>query len=390
VFGLTPVKTALVGISGIGGYHLELLHSLETVELVAGCDKWPEREPVAAAAARLAEWEVPLFDDIWVMLDQTPVEMVVIATPHPYHAPYTLGCLERDLHVLCEKPLTVLAGDALRVAELSKARKRHVAVDFQFTSYKHSRQLKEVIGNGDLGELREIVGVMEWMRLDSYYERSDWSGKRYYDDLPCWDGVLMNQAVHLVNSALQMGTAAPGFAVPQRLQAEMYRVHDIECEDLATIRADLGEATLTLYATTCCEADYRTSLEIIGTKGRASWDMERTVVRVDGKDELVFEEPSDRDAIHKNLVACLRGLEHEVYAPASEALKATATINGAYASAGRIPRRTRDQVAGLRELMDAAAEERKLLAEMPGVDWGEVGEVVEQADFATFAGLEDD
>jgi predicted dehydrogenase len=292
--------------------------------------------------------------------------------------------------VLCEKPLTVLAGDALRVAELAKTRKRHVAVDFQYASLPHSQQLKEMICSGDLGELREIVGVMEWMRLDSYYERSDWSGRRRYDGLPCWDGVLMNQAVHLVNSALQMGTAAPEFAVPQRLQAEMYRVHDIECEDLAALRADLGDATLHLYATTCCEADLPPTLDIIGTKGRASWDTDRAVVRIDGKDEIVLEEPSDRDAIHRNLIACLRGLEHEVYAPAGEALKATATINGAYVSAGRIPRRTRDQVAGLRELMDAAAEERKLLAEMPRVDWGQVGEVVEQADFATFAGLDDD
>lgn len=387
---MTPVKTALVGISGIGGYHRELLHSLETVELVAACDRWPEREPVAEAAARLEEWQVPLYQDIWAMLDEVEVEMVLLATPHPFHAPYTLGCLERDLHVLCEKPVTVLAADGLQVAQTAAKRQRHVAVDFQFASYAHSQQLKELICGGDLGELREIVGVMEWFRADSYYERADWSGRRYYDGLPCWDGVLMNQAVHLINSALQMGTTEAGFAVPERLQAEMYRVHDIECEDLASIRADLGEATLHLYATTCCDADYRTSLDIVGTKGRASWDTERAVVHIVGRDDIVLEEPSDRDAIHKNLLACIRGLERELYAPAEEAMKATLTINGAYISAGSIPRRTWEDIAGLRDLMDAAAEERKLLAEMPGVGWGQVGEVVEQAEFTSFAGLADD
>ncbi len=387
---MTPVKTALVGISGIGGYHRELLHTLDTVELVAACDRWPEREPVAQAAAKLEEWQVPLYQDLWKMLDEVEVEMALIATPHPFHAPYTLGCLERGLHVLCEKPVTVLAADGLQVARTAAQGKRQVAVDFQFTSYNHSQRLKEMICGGELGELREVVGVMEWFRADSYYERSDWSGKRYYDGLPCWDGVLMNQAVHLINSALQMGTAEAGFAAPERLQAEVYRVHNIECEDLAAIRADLGEATLHLYATTCCDADYRTSLEIVGTKGRASWDTERAVVHIDGRDELVLEEPNDRDAIHKNLVASIRGQEKRLYAPAAEALKATLTINGAYLSAGSIPRRTREDIAGLRELMDAAAEERKLLAEMPGVTWGQVGEVVEQSDFATFTGLADD
>lgn len=387
---MAPVRAALVGISGIGGYHLSPLRSVEEIELVAVCDKWPDRERVQKAAEPLKEAGIPCYDDIWIMLEAEDVEMVVIATPHPYHAPYTLGCLERDLHVLCEKPVTVLAADGLRVAETARARGRFVAVDFQYTSYKHSLKLKELICNGELGELREIVGVMEWHRADSYYQRADWSGKRTYDSLPCWDGVFMNQAVHLINSSLQMGTSAPELAVPLRLQAEMYRVHDIGCEDLAAFRADLGEATLHLYATTCCDADHRTTLDIIGTKGRASWNTEKAVVQIEGRDEIVFDEPSDRDAIHKNLVACIQGREKRLYAPAAEAVKATLTINGAYVSAGSIPRRTWDEVGDLRTLMDAAAEERKLLAEMPGVEWGQIGEVVEQAEFATFAGMADD
>ena len=53
-------------------------------------------------------------------------------------------------------------------------------------------------------------------------------------------------------------------------------------------RADLGEATLHFYATTCAEADVRTTLDIVGTKGRASWDSDKAVVKIDGKDEIVF------------------------------------------------------------------------------------------------------
>jgi predicted dehydrogenase len=289
-----------------------------------------------------------------------------------------------------EKPVSVLASDGFKVAGLAAKKKLFVGVDFQFTSYPHSVKLKELICNGELGELREVVGVMEWKRTEEYYERADWVGKRYYDGLPCWDGVLMNQAVHLVNSALEMGTTEKNLAVPQRVQAEMYRAHNIETEDLAAFRADLGEASLYLYATTCCDEDYRTTVEIIGTKGRASWDLERAVVKIAGKDEIVFEEPSDRNAIHHNLVACIRGVDSKVLAPASEALKPTLTINGAYASAGMIPKVSWDQMAGLRELMDAAAEERKLLCEMPGVDWGSAGEMVEVSDLARFSGLSDD
>ena len=386
---MKPVRTALVGISGIGGYHLGLLHEAEDIELVAVADKWPEKPAVVEATAKVKEWGVPVYGDIWEMLDAVDVESVTIATPHPYHAPYTLGALDRGLHVLVEKPVTILASDGLQVVKSAAEKNLFVGVDFQYAGYEHSLALKELICNGDLGELIEIVGVMEWHRTDEYYQRSDWAGKRYYDGLPCWDGTLMNQAVHLLNSSLQMGTTAPERAVPQRLRAEMYRVHDIECEDVACLQADLGEANLYFYATTCCDADHRTTLDIVGTKGRASWNTEKAVVHIDGKDEIVFDMPSDRNAIHHNLVNCIRGTESSLLAPAKESVKPTLTINGAYVSTQIIPRVSWDDLGDIRSLMDQAAEEKKMLSEM-GVSWGRATDVVELEDFSTFKGLADD
>ncbi len=386
---LEPVRTALVGISGIGGYHRGILREASEVEFVAAADRWQDRERVQEAMAALQEQGVPVYGDIIEMLDAVDVEAVVIATPHPYHAPYTDACLERGLHVLCEKPFPILASDGMALVEKARQKKLFVGVDFQYAGYEHSLALKDLICNGDLGELREIIGVMEWKRTDEYYLRADWAGKRYYDNLPCWDGVLMNQAVHLLNSSLQMGTRERARAIPQRLQAEMYRVHDIECEDTACLRADLGEATLHFYATTCCDADHRTTLDIIGTKGRASWDTSKAVVHIDGKDEIVFDMPTDRNAIHSNLMRCIRGEAKELLAPASESVKPTLTINAAYLSSGSIPRVSWDELGDARSLLDQAADERKLLSEM-GVAWGRPGEVIEQADFTQFAGLEDD
>lgn len=386
---MQPVRTALVGISGIGGYHLSLLHDAPDLELVAVADKWLDRERVQAAAKNVEEWGVPIYGDIWEMLDAVDVEAVTIATPHPYHAPYTLGALDRGLHVMVEKPLTILASDGVQVVKKAADKDLFVAVDFQYAGFEHSLALKDLICNGDLGELVEIVGVMEWKRTEDYYKRSDWAGKRYYDGLACFDGTLMNQAVHLLNSALHMGTTAPERAVPQRLQAEMYRVHNIECEDVACIRADLGEATLHFYATTCAEADVRTTLDIVGTKGRASWDSDKAVVKIDGKDEIVFDMPSDRNAMHHNLVNCIRGAEKTLYAPASESVKPTLTVNGAYYSTQMIPKVSWDDLGDIRSLMDQAADEKKLLSEM-GVSWGRKTEVVELEDFTKFAGLVDD
>lgn len=386
---MAPVRMGLVGISGIGGYHKGIMHEMEDVALVAAADMWPDRERVQEARTELEAWGVPFYTSMDELLAAETVDAVTIATPHPYHAPYTMEALRRGLHVIVEKPVTVRVQDGFEVVQTARESGLQVGVDFQYTSYPHSLKLKEIICNGELGELREIVGVMEWKRTDEYYLRSDWAGKRYYDGYACWDGVLMNQAVHLLNSALQMGSTQVGLAMPQHLQAEMYRIHDIETEDLAALRADLGECTLHLYATTCCDSDRRTTLDIIGTRGTASWDTSKSIVRIDGKDEMVFDEPTDRNAIYSNFIGMIHGQEKRLFAPAAESVKPTVVINGAYLSAGRIPKLGRELMDGLADLIDTAADERKLFSEM-GVDWAYSGEAVEINDALRFEGLSDD
>jgi len=384
---LEPVRFALVGIGGIGSYHRAVMHALPEIELVAAADRFLDTEVIAPQAAEMREWGVPLYHDIWEMLDAVDVEAVVLAVPHHWHGPYTLGCLDRGLHVLVEKPLTVNIAEARAVVEKSAATGLHVAVDFQYVSYPHSKQLKRMICDGDLGEITEVVGVLEWMRLDSYYSRSAWSGKRYPDGLPCFDGVLMNQGVHVINSALGYGTRAPGHAAPVVVEAEMYAMHkDIEVEDLAAVRAQLDSgATMCFYATTCCTADYRTSVDIVGTKGSASWDPERATVRLDGQEEITLTGDADRDAIHKNLAARIRGEAQELHAPAVNALPATHLIDCAYLSAGDITRIPWESARNLRSFIDSAADERRLFAEMP--QWPKPGRRIEAAAVVSFEKL---
>jgi len=388
---LEPVRGALVGVSGIGGYHRKIMYELEDVDLVAAAERYPEREAVRPHVEQLKEQGVPVYPALEAMLDEVEgIDYLTVAVPHHWHAPYTLEALNRGLNVLCEKPVTVLVQDGWEVARLAREKGLFVGVDFQYTSYPHSHRLKDMITGGELGELQEVVGVMEWKRTDAYYARGDWTGKRYADGLPVFDGVMMNQAVHLMNTALQMGSRVEDHATPRSVQAELYQAHpNIEVEDIAVLRADLGEATLYFYATTCCDSDYRTSLTIYGTRGWASWDTARAVVHLEGQEEpIILDDPSDRDAIHKNLIACIRGEQRELYAPAEQAVRATLLIDGAYASAGRIRKIPWAQVKGIQHLLDFAAEQRKLLSDLG--DWGFDSEAVETDEKFKFEGLEDD
>ena len=387
---MEPVRVAVVGIGGIGRSHRRKVHEAEEFELVATAERFLDRQQEAVEECK--EWGVPVYGDYWEMIeDRDDIEAVIVATPHHWHAPYSIGALEHDLHVMVEKPITVTVQEAHALIDAKQRAQRLVAVHFQWTSTGATRQTKEFLVDGGLGALREVVGVLRWKRTDEYYKRNEWAGRRYVEGMPCWDGVLMNQAIHLVNSALQLSTRQPEFALPVQVQAEMYRVHDIETEDVACLRAQLDEATLMLYATTCNEEDTPVTLEIVGEKGRIEWARKEARVYLNDGTEIVFDAEPQGDDTHRNFAACIRGEEEQLYAPAEEAVKSTITVNAAYLSVGRIDKLTWQDVEGLNDLIARAAEERKLFSELDDAPkWARAGQVVEVADVHSFDGLADD
>jgi predicted dehydrogenase len=387
---MEPIRTALVGIAGMGGSHRKVLHDSDAFELVCAMDRYLERH--VGAAEETKGWDVRLYDDYWQMLDEEPeLELVVISAPHHWHAPYAIAALERGLHVFVEKPVTVTVQEAVALLEAQEEAERMVAVHFQSTSLGASSQLKQFIVDGGLGSVREVVAVMKWHRTDEYYTRNEWAGRRYVEGRPVWDGVLMNQAIHIINSALQFATRAPVYAMPERVQGEVYAVHDIETEDLTCLRVQTDEAVLTVYATTCYETDDPMIVHIVGEKGEATWSGAVAQVRLSDGEEIVFDAEPHGDDTYRNLAACIQGVEHRLYAPAAEAVKSTMVVNACYISAGHIERVGWEELGEVGELIDRAAESRRLFSELEDApSWAYSGEVVEVADVYSFDGLADD
>ena len=101
--------------------------------------------------------------------------------------------------------------------------------------------------------------------------------------------------------------------------------------------------------------------------------------------EVLFDQPTDRDEVHKNFIACIRGEADRLHAPVEEALKATLAINGAYTSAGRIQRIGWEAMVDITEFVNRAAAERKLFSEM-GAPWAYEGHKIDMATYDSFDG----
>ena len=64
------------------------------------------------------EFSIPLFNELQDFLNQ--VDAVSIITPTPYHAKMAEICIENDIHVFIEKPITETLEEAERLLVLAK------------------------------------------------------------------------------------------------------------------------------------------------------------------------------------------------------------------------------------------------------------------------------
>jgi len=143
------------GILGPGGIARAFAADLR----VAGLDLVAVGSRTAATAAAFAEeFDVAHVHDSYEALVSDPdVDIVYIATPHPFHAGQAILALEHGKHVLIEKPFTLTAAEAAAVRDVA-AERGLLAMEAMWTRYlPHMARIREIVAEGTLGEIRVVT-----------------------------------------------------------------------------------------------------------------------------------------------------------------------------------------------------------------------------------------
>jgi predicted dehydrogenase len=145
---------ARVAIIGTGAWvaqtHLPGLRSRADVEVVALCGRRPE--PLAALAAAhgvprtFTDWRALVAEGRAGRLDA-----VVICTPNALHHAQARAALDAGLHVVCEKPLCLDAGEAADLARRAAEAGRATLTFFTHRAVAASAEVKRRVAQGDLG-----------------------------------------------------------------------------------------------------------------------------------------------------------------------------------------------------------------------------------------------
>jgi predicted dehydrogenase len=84
------------------------------------------------------------------------IEAVSIVTPNHVHYDAAKEFLKRGIHVICDKPLTSNLADAKKLKKLADESGALFILTHNYTGYPMVRQAREMVANGELGDIRIV------------------------------------------------------------------------------------------------------------------------------------------------------------------------------------------------------------------------------------------
>ena len=147
-----------------------------------------------AAKAQIEGMGVRYFQDWKDLIASDTCDAIVITVPHFAHHEIAVAALRAGKHVLCEKPMTIRASDAIAIRQAQKENpESKLAMMLNQRANSLLQRVKAIIDSAQLGQMRNCNYITtDWWRPDSYYESNPWRGT--------WGGegggILVNQACH--------------------------------------------------------------------------------------------------------------------------------------------------------------------------------------------------
>jgi predicted dehydrogenase/aryl-alcohol dehydrogenase-like predicted oxidoreductase len=147
----SPLRWGIIGPGSIARSFAGGVAASRSSELVAIATRNPGRPGLAETfpGARIV-------DGYEALLQQSDVDAVYIATPHPGHAEWAIKCAEAGKHVLVEKPFALSAFEADAVLHAHRKAGTFAGEAFMYRLHPQTEKLRELLTAGAIGDIRMI------------------------------------------------------------------------------------------------------------------------------------------------------------------------------------------------------------------------------------------
>jgi dTDP-3,4-didehydro-2,6-dideoxy-alpha-D-glucose 3-reductase len=147
-----PVRVGVLGASAVAWRRmLPALRRDPGITVVAIASR--DRDKAERFAA---EFGCAAMHGYQALVDSADVEAIYIPLPNALHRPWAGAALERDKHVLAEKPLTTSAADTADLIKLAASRGLVLRENFTFVHHGLHERVADLVRSGRIGHLRHV------------------------------------------------------------------------------------------------------------------------------------------------------------------------------------------------------------------------------------------
>ena len=143
-------KIAILGLGKIGLFHLSILTNIKEVEVVGLIDPQPSSQKTVNGMG----FQIPFYANLDELFSKNKPDGVFICVPPAYNAALSQKCLENNVSVFLEKPMTAQLKDAINLNKIIESKTITHAVGYMVAYYPVFQQVKKLIIQNAIGDIK--------------------------------------------------------------------------------------------------------------------------------------------------------------------------------------------------------------------------------------------
>lgn len=193
----SPINGAIIGAGYFSQFQYEAWTRIPEVKIVAASNR-----TVTRAEEKCAQYNIPnAYSDWKEMIEKEKPDFVDIITPPETHLEICQYLAERDIHMICQKPLAPTYEESEAIARIAASTEARFMVHENFRWQPWYRKIKELLDDGTIGDLFSIhflARMGDGWGKDAYLDRQP-----YFRDYPKL--LVFETAVHWLDTYRYLG-----------------------------------------------------------------------------------------------------------------------------------------------------------------------------------------
>jgi len=297
------MKYMFVGLGSIGQRHLKNLRKITDDPVIAYRTNKSNIEEIDE------KFNVKSFTDLKEALDEKP-DVVFITNPTNLHIPVALKAADISSHLFIEKPIS---NNSEKIDELYKKmekNKKNCFVGLNYRFHPSLIKIKNMLDEKDIGKIL-FARIQVGQYLPDWHPDNDY--RLEYSARKDMGGGVVLTLIHEIDYAYWLfGEVKSVFAFTDKISNL-----EIDVEDVASIIMKTKDNILVELHMDYLQKPPSRSLEIIGTKGKITWDYFKGEIKIyDNKKDIwttIKEEGFNRNQMYedeiKHFLNCIKEKE---------------------------------------------------------------------------------